>query len=146
MLTNQYLCTTSTPLTQSLLSRLISFHLELLSQYHFFPLSALFSSIASNFHSYRFSLLRPLVLSLSPLPADWPLVLGLEMPLRPEQKPTIHSLLSLNDESLRYNVLKLLLTTGMPLIKHNMYVWFHLAWCSVAHSVLIDAMLNGNAQ
>lgn len=60
---------------------------------------------------------------LPPAPsAEWPLVLGLELPLRAEQKPTIHSLLSLNDLDLRYNVLKMLLTSGMPLIKHSMYV------------------------
>ena len=55
--------------------------------------------------------------------ADWPLVLGLEMPLKPEQKPTIHSLLSLHDEDIKYNVLKVLLTSGMSLIKHSPYVF-----------------------
>ena len=60
--------------------------------------------------------------STSTSTADWPLVLGLETPLRPEQKPTVHSLLSLNDKDLRYNVVKMLLTIGIPLVKHNRYV------------------------
>jgi hypothetical protein len=41
------------------------------------------------------------------------------MPLRPEQKPSIHSLLIFNDEDVKYNILKILLTNGMIIIKHN---------------------------
>ena len=90
----------------------------------------------STFHSLSLPIpfTLPVLLPLPPCPthspyhpptlstADWPLVLGLETPLRPEQKPTVHSLLSLNDRDLRYNVVKMLLTMGIPLIKHNRYV------------------------
>eukprot|EP00596_Hydrurales_sp_CCMP1899_P005588 CAMPEP_0119044806 /NCGR_PEP_ID=MMETSP1177-20130426/34709_1 /TAXON_ID=2985 /ORGANISM="Ochromonas sp, Strain CCMP1899" /LENGTH=419 /DNA_ID=CAMNT_0007015505 /DNA_START=1364 /DNA_END=2620 /DNA_ORIENTATION=- len=51
--------------------------------------------------------------------SDYPLILGLEMPLRPEQKPSIHSLLIFNDDDVKYNILKILLTNGMIMIKHN---------------------------
>ena len=74
----------------------------------------------------------------------------MEMPLKPEQKPTIHSLLSLNDEDLRYNVLKLLLTSGMTLIKHSLYVLnrtyeskflFSLSFCHSFLVILSDSFL-----
>ena len=52
--------------------------------------------------------------------AAWPLVLGLEMPVKPDQKPTMHSLLGLPEiGDLRYNTLKMLLTNGMQFIKHS---------------------------
>ena len=41
------------------------------------------------------------------------------MPIKAEQKPSLHSLLCLEDRDLRYNTLKMLLTDGITLIKHS---------------------------